>query len=84
MLKVMTKHEDKEPGKTLKHEAPRRINHKATQNKSVVESGDGAGSFQCRGVLLLWHMVRQGPAVLAAGAGWETAGHSEILWSRPF
>ena len=27
------------------------------------------GSFQCRGVLLLWHMVRQGPAVLAAGAG---------------
>ena len=28
------------------------------------------GSFQCRGVLLLWHMVEQGPAVLAAGAGW--------------
>ena len=27
------------------------------------------GSFQCRGVLLLWHMVGQGPAVLAAGAG---------------
>ena len=26
------------------------------------------GSFQCRGVLLLWHMVGQGPAVLAAGA----------------
>ena len=27
------------------------------------------GSFKCRGVLLLlWHMVRQGPAVLAAGA----------------
>ena len=25
------------------------------------------GSFQCRGVLLLWHMVGQGPAVLAAG-----------------
>ena len=23
-------------------------------------------SFQCRGVLLLWHMVGQGPAVLAA------------------
>ena len=65
------------------------------------------GSFQFRGVLLLWHMVGQGPAVLAAGAGrvgyvlfifeissilssfsivicWETAGHSEILWSRPF
>ena len=28
------------------------------------------GSFQCRGVLLLRHMVGQGPAVLAAGAGW--------------
>ena len=28
------------------------------------------GSFQCRGVLLLWHMVGQGPAVLAAGAEW--------------
>ena len=27
------------------------------------------GSFQCRGVLLLWHMVGQGPAVLAAGMG---------------
>ena len=27
------------------------------------------GSFQCRGVLLLWHMVGQGPDVLAAGAG---------------
>ena len=26
--------------------------------------------FQCRCVLLLWHMVGQGPAVLAAGAGW--------------
>ena len=27
------------------------------------------GSFQCRGVLLLWYMVGQGPVVLAAGAG---------------
>ena len=27
------------------------------------------GSFQCRGVLLLWHIVEQGYAVLAAGAG---------------
>ena len=24
-------------------------------------------SFQCRGVLLLWHIVGQGPVVLAAG-----------------
>ena len=29
------------------------------------------GSFQCRGVLLLWHMVGQGPAVLAAGVVWD-------------
>ena len=34
------------------------------------------GSFQCRGVLLLWHMVGQGPAVLAAGAG--RVGY--VLW----
>ena len=27
------------------------------------------GSFQYRGVLLLWHMVGQGPAVLGAGVG---------------
>ena len=27
------------------------------------------GSFQCWGVLLLLHIVGQGPAVLAAGAG---------------
>ena len=27
------------------------------------------GSFKRRGVLQLWHMVGQGPAVLAAGAG---------------
>ena len=27
------------------------------------------GSFQCRGVLLLLHVVGQEPAVLAAGAG---------------
>ena len=31
------------------------------------------GSFQCRGVLLLWHMVGQGPTVLATGAG-QTVG----------
>ena len=34
MLKGMKKHEDKEHGKTLKHEVPRSINHKATQNKN--------------------------------------------------
>ena len=25
---------------------------------------------QCRGILLLLHIVEQGPAVLGAGAGW--------------
>ena len=34
ILKGMKKHEDKEQGKTLKHEAPRRINHKAIQTKN--------------------------------------------------
>ena len=28
------------------------------------------GSFQCWGVLLLLHIVGQGPAVFATGAGW--------------
>ena len=28
------------------------------------------GSFQCWGILLLLHIVGQGPAVLAAGMGW--------------
>ena len=27
------------------------------------------GNFQCQGVLLPWHIVGQGPAVLAASAG---------------
>ena len=34
MLKGMTKHEDKEHGKTLKQKASRSINHKAKQNKN--------------------------------------------------
>ena len=34
MLKGMTKHEEKEHGKTPKHEATLSINHKATQNKN--------------------------------------------------
>ena len=36
MLKGKTKHEDKEHEKTLKHEAPRSISHKATQNKNNI------------------------------------------------
>ena len=34
MLKGMKKHEDKEHGKSLKHEVSRSINPKATQNKN--------------------------------------------------
>ena len=37
------------------------------------------GSFQCPGVLLLWHMV--GPAVLAAGAGWVWLFFIFVIWS---
>ena len=29
----------------------------------------GAGTFQCRGVLLIWIIVGQGPTVLTVGAG---------------
>ena len=38
MLKGVKKHEDKVHGKTLKIEAPRSINHKATQNKKTTEN----------------------------------------------
>ena len=34
MLNGGKQDKDKEHGKTLKHEAPRSINHKATQNKN--------------------------------------------------
>ena len=37
MLKGLKKYEDKEQGKT-KHEAPRSINHKATQNKKTTRT----------------------------------------------
>ena len=32
-------------------------------------------SFQCRGVLLIWSKVGQGPTVLAVGAGGGLFGH---------
>ena len=35
----------------------------------MVCSGDVAGYFQCRSVLLIWIVVWQGPTVLAAAAG---------------
>ena len=37
MLKGLKRHEDKEQGKT-KHEAPRSINHNATQNNNNTET----------------------------------------------
>ena len=39
-------------------------------NKSTLVWVMVLGTFQCRGVLLLLHVVWQGSAVLAAGAGW--------------
>ena len=43
------------------------------ERKCLIDGWSGRamvlGSFQCRGILLLWHMVGQGPAVLAARAG---------------
>ena len=36
-------------------------------------------NFQCRGVLLIWIMVGQGPTVLAVGAG---GGCLDIFFSR--
>ena len=32
-------------------------------------------NFQCRGVLLVWMIVGQGPVVLAVGAGGGLCGH---------
>ena len=36
-------------------------------------------NFQCRGVLLIWNTVGQGPTLLAAGAG---GGCVDIFFSR--
>ena len=52
------------------------IHHLRVSLRMVTENWRGwlgrtmvLGNFHCRGVLLLWHMVGQGPAVLAAGVG---------------
>ena len=47
------------------------LQHQATVNKITGWLGWAMvlGSFQCQGVLLLLHIVGQGPALLAAGAG---------------
>ena len=48
------------------------------KSENVSGGGGGGGrvvrwcwvNFQCRGVLLIWIKVGQGPTVLAVGAGW--------------
>ena len=44
-------------------------------------SGDAMvlGNFKCRGVLLIWSIVRQGPIALAIGAG---GGCLDIFFSN--
>ena len=38
----------------------------------MVRLCDGAGlNFQCRGLLLIWIIVGQGPTAFAVGAGWD-------------
>ena len=65
--------------------------HMFTMNLSYAQkAGSGwlgramlLGSFQCRGVLLLWHMVGQGPAVLAAGLFFISSfSNVSSLWRR--
>ena len=36
-------------------------------------------NFQCRGVLLVWMMVGQGPIALAVGAGGGLFGHFSLI-----
>ena len=49
---------------------PNAKRHRYLQSGWLLGRAMVLGSFQCRGVLLLLHMVGQEPAVLAAGAGW--------------
>ena len=57
------KYESKAGGAGLRNTRPQAC------TTAVVGRAMVLGSFQCRGVLLPWHMVGQGPDVLAAGAG---------------
>ena len=41
-------------------------------------------NFQCRGVLLIWIIIEQGPTALAIGAGAGLFGHFISLFFLPF
>ena len=57
MLKGMTKHEDKEHGKTLKQETPRSSYHKATQNKNNTGGGGGARQLDIKRLAVIQHSI---------------------------
>ena len=40
--------------------------------------------FQCRGVLLIWVRVGQGPPALAVGAGGGLLGHFSLVYHSLF
>ena len=59
----------------------RSIEYSSTTTIVQIIAGDGRVvrwcwvNFQCRGVLLIWIRVGQGPTALAVGAGWGLFGH---------
>ena len=68
----------------------RAVSQRGRKRREIIEeSENGAGRvvrrcwvhFQCRGVLLLWILVGQGPIALAVGAHRE-GGCSDIFFSR--
>ena len=42
------------------------------------------GNFQCRGVLLIWSRIGQGPTVLAVGAGGGSLDIFSLVYLFPF
>ena len=41
-------------------------------------------NFQCRGVLLIWIIVRQGPTALAVGGGWGCLDSFSLVYHFSF